>query len=52
MKNMLFNPVFLFLASLILPVAAFEAVIAQNTTAADILLGLFAVIMALIILRK
>lgn len=52
MKNKLFNPVFLFLASLILPIAAFEAIMVNSNTVADILLGAFACIMVLIVLRK
>ena len=61
MKNKLFNPVFLFLASLILPLVAFEA--RSNEDAAlsgslsgipvgGILFGLFAAIMALIVIKK
>ena len=52
MKNKLFNPVFLFLASLILPIAAFEAMMVNSTLVSDILLGAFACILVLIILRK
>lgn len=61
MKNKLFNPVFLFLASLILPLVAFEALINEDAAlsgilygipAGGILFGLFAAIMALIVIRK
>lgn len=61
MKNKLFNPVFLFLASLILPLVAFEALINEDAVlsgilsgipVAGILFGLFAAIMALIVIKK
>ncbi|WOI10188.1 hypothetical protein [Thalassospira lucentensis] len=61
MKNKLFNPVFLFLASLILPLVAFEALINEDSALAGILsgipvggilFGLFAAIMALIVIKK
>lgn len=61
MKNKLFNPVFLFLASLILPLVAFEALINQDTALSGIpsdipvggvLFGLFAAVMALIAIKK
>ncbi|MEQ9346376.1 MAG: hypothetical protein RIG26_08040 [Thalassospira sp.] len=49
MKQKLFNPVFLVLASIILPIAAFEAFAMGSIAASDILLALFAAVMALII---
>ena len=57
MKNKLFNPVFLFLASLILPLVAFEALINEDAALSGIpmgriLFGLFAAIMALIVIKK
>ena len=61
MKNKLFNPVFLFLASLILPLVAFEALINEDAALSGILsdipvggilFGLFAAIMALIAIKK
>ncbi|MAZ35445.1 MAG: hypothetical protein CMO06_20090 [Thalassospira sp.] len=61
MKSKLFNPVFLFLASLILPLVAFEALINEDAALAGILsgipvggilFGLFAAIMALIVIKK
>ena len=61
MKNKLFNPVFLFLASLILPLVAFEALINEDAAlsgilagipAGGILFGLFTAVMALIAIRK
>ncbi|WP_417813623.1 hypothetical protein [Thalassospira alkalitolerans] len=57
MKQKLLNPAFLFIASLLLPLAAYEALI--NETAAlfgvpisSILFALFAAVMILIIARK
>ncbi|WP_158091215.1 hypothetical protein [Thalassospira mesophila] len=52
MKKMLFNPVFLVLASLILPVASFLAMDGHDNLLADILFGAFVLVMALIALRK
>ncbi|WP_430475219.1 hypothetical protein ACQ0MK_05815 [Thalassospira lucentensis] len=52
MKQKLFNPVFLVLASIILPIAAFEAFTIGSVAASDILLALFAATMALIIVAK
>lgn len=65
MKNKLFNPVFLFLASLILPLVAFEALINEDAALSGILagipvdipvggilFGLFAAVMALIAIKK
>lgn len=52
MKQKLFNPVFLVLASIILPIAAFEAFVTGNIAASDILFALFCATMALIIARK
>ncbi|WP_168173664.1 hypothetical protein [Thalassospira sp. TSL5-1] len=51
MKKFLFNPVFLVLASLILPVISFLAM-SHNAILADILFALFVLVMALIALRK
>ena len=52
MKNKLFNPVFLVLTSIILPIAAFEALVTDNVAASDILFALFCATMALIVVRK
>ncbi|MFV1850813.1 MAG: hypothetical protein ACMZ66_08895 [Thalassospira sp.] len=52
MKQKLFNPVFLVLASIILPIAAFEALAMESVAVSDILFALFCAIMALIIVRK
>ncbi|WP_296992200.1 hypothetical protein [Thalassospira sp. UBA1131] len=52
MKNKLFNPVFLVLNSIILPIAAFEALVTDNIAASDILFALFCAVMALIVVRK
>lgn len=52
MKRKLFNPVFLVLASIILPIAAFEALVMGSNNASYILFALFAAVMALIIGRK
>ncbi|WP_157831862.1 hypothetical protein [Thalassospira marina] len=51
MKKILFNPVFLVLSSLILPVASFLAM-GRNDLLADILFAVFVLVMALIALRK
>lgn len=51
MKKVLFNPIFLVLASLILPVISFLAM-GQSAILADILFALFVLVMALIALRK
>ncbi|WP_156480881.1 hypothetical protein [Thalassospira sp. MCCC 1A02491] len=52
MKQKLFNPVFLVLASIILPVASFEAMVIGSIAASDILFALICAVMALIIVRK
>lgn len=52
MKQKLFNPVFLVLASVILPIAAFEALITDNIAISNILFALFCATMALIAVRK
>lgn len=52
MKQKLFNPIFLVLASIILPIAAFEAFVTGNATAGNILFGLLCAVMAIIALRK
>lgn len=52
MKKFLFNPVFLVLASLVLPVASFLAMKDNDNLLADILFGIFVLVMALIALRK
>jgi hypothetical protein len=52
MKQKLLNPVFLVLASIILPIASFEALVMGSSAASDILLALFCAVMALIIVRK
>ncbi|MBO6807510.1 hypothetical protein [Thalassospira sp.] len=52
MKQKLFNPVFLVLTSIILPIAAFEALVTDNIAASDILFALFCAVMALIVVRK
>ena len=52
MKRKLFNPVFLVLASIILPIAAFEAFVTGNIEASDILFALFCAVMALIAVKK
>lgn len=52
MKQKLFNPVFLVLASIILPIAAFEALTMGSVAVSDILFALFCAVMALIIVRK
>ncbi|WP_156111693.1 hypothetical protein [Thalassospira australica] len=52
MKQKLFNPVFLVLASIILPIAAFEAFVTGNIAISDILFALFCATMVLIVVRK
>lgn len=52
MKQKLFSPVFLVLASIILPIAAFEALAMGSVAVSDILFALFCAVMALIIVRK
>lgn len=52
MKQKLFNPVFLVLASIILPIAAFEALAMSSVAVSDILFALFCAVMALITVRK
>jgi hypothetical protein len=52
MKKKLFNPVFLVLSSIILPIASFEALATANIAASNILFILFAGIMALIVSPK
>lgn len=52
MKNKLFNPVFLVLASIILPIAAFEALVTGSISTSDILFALFCAVMALIAVKK
>jgi hypothetical protein len=52
MKQKLFNPVFLVLASVILPIAAFEALVMGSVAISDILFALFCATMALIVVRK
>ncbi|MDG4721112.1 MULTISPECIES: hypothetical protein [Thalassospira] len=52
MKQKLLNPVFLVLASIILPIASFEALVMGSSAASDILLAMFCAVMALIIVRK